>query len=67
MIREIEAQRVVRRRLRHPPPSPPVCGFSAGISEIARASGFIRMLRGTGESHLWAARAHYAAKVSVGQ
>ena len=45
----------------------PVCGFSARISEIARASGFIRILRGTGETHLRAARAHYAAKVSVGK
>jgi hypothetical protein len=32
-----------------------------------RASGFIRMLCGTGENHFRAARAHYAAKVSVGK
>jgi len=45
----------------------PVCGFSARISEIARACGVIRMLRGTGENHFRAARAHYAAKLSVGK
>jgi hypothetical protein len=42
-------------------------GFSARIGEIARAYGFIYVMRGTGEDHFPAVRAQDAAKVSVGK
>jgi hypothetical protein len=44
-----------------------LCGFSARIGEIARACGFICVMRGTGENHFPAVRAQDAAKVSVGK
>jgi hypothetical protein len=43
-----------------------LCGFSARSGEIARACGFICVMRGTGEKHFPAFRAQDAAKVSVG-
>jgi hypothetical protein len=42
-------------------------GFSARIGEIARAYGFICVMRGTGENYFPAVRAQDAAKVSVGK
>jgi hypothetical protein len=42
-------------------------GFSARIGEIARACGFICVMRGTGENYFPAVRAQDAAKVSVGK
>ena len=44
-----------------------LCGFSARIGGIARACGFILVMRGTGETHFPAFRAQDAAKVSVGK
>ena len=44
-----------------------LCGFSAQNGEIARACGFICVMRGTGENHFPAVRAQDAAKVSVGK
>jgi hypothetical protein len=44
-----------------------LCGFSVRIGGIARACGFICVMRGTGENHFPAVRAQDAAKVSVGK
>jgi hypothetical protein len=42
-------------------------GFSARSGGIARACGFICVMRGTGEKHFPPVRARDAAKVSVGK
>jgi hypothetical protein len=44
-----------------------LCGFSVRIGGIARACGFICVMRGTGEKRFPAVRAQDAAKVSVGK